>query len=159
VNAPEIPDANSQDAPGEEVSDEVSQVFYAGALARIPRFMIAVAVVATLGTGLRWNWKAALGLACGSLISYLNFIWLERVVSALGERAAASQKRQSSAGVVVRFVLRYALMALGAYGILTVSSGSAYGLMAGLFLPVAGILCEAGYETVVHFSGKPRTEA
>ncbi len=132
--------------------------FYAGALARIPRFMITVAVLATLGTALRWGWKAALGLACGSLIAYLNFIWLERVVSALGERAAATQKRQSGAGVVVRFVLRYALMALGAYVILAVSRGSAYGLMTGLFLPVAGILCEAGYETLIHFSGKPRTE-
>jgi hypothetical protein len=38
------------------------------------------------------------------------------------------------------------LMALGAYAILTVSPASLNGLLAGLFLPVGAILCEAGYE-------------
>jgi hypothetical protein len=37
-------------------------------------------------------------------------------------------------------------MAVGAYVILTVSPASLNGLLAGLFLPVAAILCEAGYE-------------
>jgi hypothetical protein len=38
------------------------------------------------------------------------------------------------------------LMALGAYVILTVSPASLNGLLAGLFLPVAAIACEAVYE-------------
>jgi hypothetical protein len=37
-------------------------------------------------------------------------------------------------------------MAIGAYAILTVSPASLYGLLAGLFLPVAAIACEAVYE-------------
>jgi hypothetical protein len=37
-------------------------------------------------------------------------------------------------------------MALVAFAILTVSRESLYGLFAGLFLPVAAILCEAVYE-------------
>jgi hypothetical protein len=47
---------------------------------------------------------------------------------------------------VHRFLLRYFLMALVAFAILTVSRESLYGLFAGLFLPVAAILCEAAYE-------------
>ena len=40
-------------------------------------------------------------------------------------------------------------MGLAAYGILTVSPASLYGLLAGLFLPVAAIACEAAYEVYV----------
>jgi hypothetical protein len=40
-------------------------------------------------------------------------------------------------------------MAIIAFVILTVSRKSLYGLFAGLFLPVAAILCEAVYEGYV----------
>ena len=53
---------------------------------------------------------------------------------------------QSSGGIVLRFLLRYVLMALGAYVIFTVSPASLYGLFGGLFLPVAAIACEGAYE-------------
>jgi hypothetical protein len=48
--------------------------------------------------------------------------------------------------MVLRFLLRYALMGMGAYVIFTFSPASLYGLFAGLFLPVAAIVCEAAYE-------------
>ena len=88
----------------------------------------------------------ALGFACGSAVAYLNFFWLKRVVTALADRATQSGETQSSQGVVLRFLLRYVLMGLGAYVIFTVSPASLYGLLAGLFLPVAAIACEAAYE-------------
>jgi hypothetical protein len=50
---------------------------------------------------------------------------------------------------VLRFLLRYFLMAAAAYAIFTVSRASLYGLFAGLFLPVAGIACEAAYELYI----------
>ena len=93
--------------------------------------------------------RSALGLAVGCAIAYLNFHWLKRVVSALGDRATGTNTTQSGKGVVLRFLLRYVLMALGAYGILTVSPASLNGLLAGLFLPVGAIVCEAGYELYV----------
>ena len=52
-------------------------------------------------------------------------------------------------GIVFRFLIRYLLMAVGAYVILTVSPASLNGLLAGLFLPVAAIGCEAIYELYV----------
>jgi ATP synthase I chain len=91
----------------------------------------------------------ALGFACGCVIAYLNFLWLERVVTALADRITRSGRRESAKGVVLRFLLRYFLMALGAYVIFTVSPASLYGLFVGLFLPVAGIACEAAYEVYV----------
>jgi ATP synthase I chain len=123
-----------------------AESFYSGALARIPRFMIAVAVVLSGVAWLRFGWRIAVGFVCGCAIAYLNFHWLERVVSALADRATQTPYRQSSGGIVFRFLVRYFLMATAAYAIFSVSPASVYGLFAGLFLPVGGIACEAIYE-------------
>ena len=123
-----------------------SEAFYSGALDRISRLMLVLAIGLSATTWLRYGWRIALGFACGSALAYLNFHWLKRVVIALADRATQSGQTQSGQGVVLRFLLRYALMALGAYVIFTVSRASLYGLFAGLFLPVGAIACEAAYE-------------
>jgi ATP synthase I chain len=129
----------------EEISTPADE-FYSGALRRISRFMIALAVLCSIAAELRWGWRTALGFACGCAIAYLNFHWLKRVVSGLAERFTKAGKPRSGKGIVLRFLLRYLLMGLAAYAIFTVSRASLYGLLAGLFLPVAGIGCEAAYE-------------
>jgi hypothetical protein len=123
-----------------------AESFYSGALTRIPRFMIALGFLLSTAAWLRFGWRIALGLACGCAIAYLNFHWLERVVSALADRATQTAYKQSSGGIVFRFLVRYFLMAAAAYAIFSVSPASLYGLFAGLFLPVGGIACEAAYE-------------
>jgi hypothetical protein len=126
--------------------------FASGAFRRIQRCMLALALLFAVLAWIRFGWKIALGLAFGCVISGLNFHSLKRVVNALGERATQSGRGGSGTGVVVRFMLRYFLMAAAAYAILTVSRASLYGLFAGLFLPVAGIACEAGYEVYAALS-------
>ena len=123
-----------------------SESFYSAAVGRIPRFMVGLGVIFSGAAWLRYGWHIALGFACGCAIAYLNFRWLEKVVNALADRATGSGRPQSSSGVVLRFLLRYFLMAVTAYVIFSVSPASLYGLFAGLFLPVAGIACEAAYE-------------
>ncbi len=127
-------------------TDPNGEAFYSGALDRISRLMVVLAVGLSAAAWLRYGWRVALGFACGSAVAYLNFHWLKRVVIALADRATQSGQTQSSQGVVLRFLLRYVLMALGAYVIFTVSRASLYGLLAGMFLPVAAIACEAAYE-------------
>ena len=129
-----------------------AESFYAGAVMRIPRFMIVLALTFSAAAWWRFGWRSALGFACGCAIAYLNFHWLEKVVSALADRATQSGYRQSSGGIVFRFLLRYFLMALAAYAIFSVSPASLYGLFAGLFLPVAGIACEAAYEVYTAYA-------
>jgi hypothetical protein len=129
-----------------EDGESRAESFYSGALARIPRFMIALALILSAGGWLRFGWRIALGFACGCAIAYLNFHWLERVVAALADRATQTPHKQSSNGIVFRFLVRYFLMAAAAYAIFSVSPASLYGLFAGLFLPVGGIACEAAYE-------------
>ena len=123
-----------------------SEAFYSGALDRISRLMLVLAIGLSATAWLRYGWLIALGFACGSALAYLNFHWLKRVVIALADRATQSGQTKSGQGVVLRFLLRYVLMALGAYVIFTVSRVSLYGLFAGLFLPVGAIACEAAYE-------------
>jgi small-conductance mechanosensitive channel len=108
--------------------------------------MLILAVLFPLGAWWRFGWRTTLGLACGCMVAYLNFHWLKRGVEGLADRIVKAGKSQSSRGVVLRFLLRYVLMGLAAYGMLTVSPASLYGLLAGLFLPVAAIACEAAYE-------------
>lgn len=122
------------------------EIFYAGALRRISRAMILLAVLFTIFALLQFNPRIALGFLGGCAVSYLNFHWLERGVAAFAERVTDAGSRQSSRGIVLRFLVRYVLMAVAAYVIFTVSPASVYGLFAGLFLPVAAIACEAAYE-------------
>ena len=126
-----------------------SEAFYSGALERIRWYMIGIAVVGTGVALLRFGSRSALGVALGCAIAYLNFHWLKRVVTAMAERITSTGERQSAKGIVLRFLLRYVLMGLAAYVILSVSPASLYGLFVGLFLPVAAIACEAGYEVYV----------
>jgi hypothetical protein len=121
--------------------------FPSRALDRIRRFMIVLGVAALITAQIFFGWRVALGVAFGGTVAYLNFHWLEKVVAGLADLTIQSGAPASSRGIVHRFLLRYFLMAIVAFVILTVSRESLYGLFAGLFLPVAAMLCEAGYET------------
>jgi hypothetical protein len=120
--------------------------FYSGALRRIGRFMAVLPPLLVMAAWWRFGWRAAVGFACGCGIAYVNFHWLKRVIASFVDRATGAPTSQSGQGVVFRFLFRYVLMAVGAYAILTVSPASLNGLLAGLFLPVAAIACEAVYE-------------
>jgi hypothetical protein len=130
-------------------TDPSSEFFYSGALPRISRFMVVLALLATLAAWPLYGWRVMLGVAFGCAISYLNFHWLERVLTNLADRLSPTEPRRSSKGIVLRFLVRYFLMGLAAYVIFSVSPASLYGLFAGLFLPVAAIACEAVYEAYV----------
>jgi hypothetical protein len=136
--------------PTKSVSDD----FYSRSLERIQTFMLVLGTAALITACIFFGWRIGLGFALGATIAYLNFHWLKKVVAGLAELTIGSGTPASSRGVVHRFLLRYFLMAIIAFVILTVSRESLYGLFAGLFLPVAAILCEAGYEVIRVISGQ-----
>jgi hypothetical protein len=120
--------------------------FYSNALPRIRNFMLALAPILTAAAWWKFGRWPALGFLLGCVISYLNFHWLKSGVSGLADRVTNTGKPQSGKGLLARFLLRYALLAAAAYAILTSFPASLRGLLMGLFLPVAAIICEAGYE-------------
>jgi small-conductance mechanosensitive channel len=126
--------------------------FYAGALSRIRRFMIVIAPIVAVVVWWRLGMRSAAGFGLGCAIAYINFYWLKRAIGGFVDRAAGDMPSRSGSGIVLRFLLRYVLMAIGAYVILTVSPASLSGLLAGLFLPVAAIACEAMCEVYVALS-------
>jgi hypothetical protein len=123
-----------------------SDDFYSGALDRIRKFMLALALLLTIAVAWKFGRSAALGFLLGAVIAYLNFQWLKSGVSGLADRVTNTGKAQSGKGIVARFLLRYVLLGGAAYVILTSFPASLRGLFAGLFLPVAAIACEAAYE-------------
>lgn len=126
--------------------DPARDDFYARSLDRIQTFMLVLGTAGLITACIFFGWRIGMGFALGATIAYLNFHWLKKVVAGLAELTIGSGTPASSRNVVHRFLLRYFLMAIIAFVILTVSRESLYGLFAGLFLPVAAILCEAAYE-------------
>jgi hypothetical protein len=71
------------------------------------------------------------------------------MIGALGDRVTTGQSRERGGMIVVRAVLRYAFIALGAYVIFRVSLAGLYGFLGGLCLSIAAIACEAVVEIYV----------
>ena len=123
--------------------------FYGEALARIRRFLLALAAIGLAISLIRWGWIVAAGFLFGAVVSYVNHRWLESVVSALGERITTGESRERGEGIVIRAVLRYAFIALGAYVIFRISLAALYGFLGGVCLTIAAIACEAAVEIFV----------
>ena len=139
-----IPSVSTTDEPSALPAEE--EKFYSSALFRIRIFMLVLAPLLCTVAWLRWGGRAAAGFLLGCIIAYLNFQWLKSGVSVLADKVTNTGKRQSGKATVARFLLRYALLGLAAYAILTSFPASLRGLFAGLFLPVGAIVCEAVYE-------------
>lgn len=139
----------SDDHANPDASQMPDEAFYSGALDRIRNSMIVLGLGLSAAAWWRFGRAVALGFLCGCVIAYLNFHWLKSGVSGLADRVTNSGKSHSGKGIVARFLFRYVLLGAVAYGILTSFPASLRGLFAGLFLPVAAIACEAGYELYV----------
>jgi ATP synthase I chain len=120
-----------------------------GAFSRIRRNAIVIGVLSALAVWARYGTGIGLGYMVGCVISYVNFAWLERVINAVANRVAQTGEAGSSRGIVMRFLLRYGFIAIACFVILVCFKSSVYGLLGGLFLSVAAILCEALYEAAV----------
>ena len=126
-----------------------AEAFYAGAERRIPRFMAAGFL---LLAGSLWYWRGtefALAFLLGAAVAFANLVWLKQIVAAYVDRLSGSGARSSGGVVARRFLLRYALIGLVAYGIFNHRLAGMLGFFAGLLLPVLAFTCEAVYELYV----------
>lgn len=123
-----------------------AEAFYEGALGRIQRIMLVLGPALALGALLVFPWRVAAGFLVGSAVSYMNFVWLKRAVIGLLDRVAGGGAPQSGWSIVLRLLARYAVIGVLAYVIFIRSDASLYGFLAGLFLPVAAMMCEAACE-------------
>jgi hypothetical protein len=131
----------TQESPAEK--------FYGAALRRIRRFILVLGGAGLVVCLLRFRGVVAVGFLLGAIVSYVNHVWLERTIEALGERITSGQSREKGGIIVARAVLRYAFIALGAYVIFRVSLAGLYGFLGGICLTIAAIACEAAVEVYV----------
>jgi len=119
------------------------------ALPRIRRIMLVIACIGAVASFALFRWPVMAGFVAGAVVSYVNQRWLERAIEALGERIANQQSRERGGLIVFRALLRYVLIAAGAYVIFNVSHAGLYGFLGGVCLPIAAMACEVAAEVFV----------
>ena len=135
--------------PTPEPSSVFAEAFLDRALPRIRKFLLIWSGIGLLGCLVFFRWPVAAGFVVGALISYLNQTWLERAIEALGERITNQQSRERGGAIVFRALLRYVLIAAGAYVIFNVSLAGLYGFLGGVCLPFLAVACEVAVEIFV----------
>jgi hypothetical protein len=126
-----------------------AEAFLDRALPRMRRFMLALAAIGTLVCLALFRWQVTAGFLLGAIVSYCNQRWLERAIEALAQRITMRQSRERGGVIVARAVLRYILIAAGAYVIFNVSLAGLYGFLGGVCLPIAAMACEVAAEALI----------
>lgn len=151
ADAPEPGNRTDQNLESEGVppTPDPNDPFFGGALSRIRRIALVLGILSATVIWARFGTAIGVGYVVGCVVSYVNFVWLERVIGAVVNPVTETGEAGSSRGIVVRFLLRYGFIAIACFVILICFKSSVYGLLGGLFLSVAAILCEAAYEVAV----------
>jgi hypothetical protein len=98
-----------------------------------------------------YGWLGAAGFAAGVAVSYINFLALARGVEGLADRIVNQHSQEKGRSIVLRFLLRYGLVAVVAYAIFKGSALAFRGFLWGLCVPVAAMMIEAGFEAYAAF--------
>ena len=120
----------------------------------IPRVLRNMLVVSVLLVGPAfWFYGGAgsIGFALGAAVSYVNFRSLTRGVEGLGDRIVNRNSRERGGLIILRFVVRYGLVAAAAYAIFRSSRTAFRGFLWGLCVPVAALMAEAAWEGYTAF--------
>jgi hypothetical protein len=142
---------NDQRSPETPASDLRLETIYARAIPRLLRIMLVASAVLLAPAFRLYGWAGAIGFAAGTAVSYINFLALARGVEDLAERIVDRHSQEKGRKIVLRFLMRYGLVAAVAYAIFK-SSGVAFrGFLWGLCLPVAAMMIEAGFEAYIAF--------
>ncbi len=152
-----VPDQEPDQAiPDQTPVDPAMEERLSAAYQRILRVAIALSVVGAVAAALLFSWQCGLGLAIGSLLAYINFVWLHHGTERLVERMVVSQKatladqkKPRKVRFAFPFPLRYALLFGVAYVILKSYPRLLIGFIVGLILPILAAMGEGVYEALV----------
>jgi len=120
---------------------------------RLNRSSLVVAIVAVAAAFFLYSAKAALSIAAGAVLSYINFHWLKQAIDFVVLQGAQGG---GSRGVALRFVARYALIAVFLYVTIRSSALELIFVFAGLLVYVAAILIECVSEVARVLIGEHR---
>ena len=126
-----------------------SDAFYRAAERRIEWLTLGLGAAAAVVVAVRWGWRAALGLAVGAALAWLNYRWLKQGVGALVQLSVAqadAPKVRIPRRVYLKSFGRIALLIAVVYAILSRSLLPGAAVLAGLFSLVAAVLVELLYQ-------------
>jgi hypothetical protein len=123
-----------------------TELFFEGAVGRILKFTLVIAAILVAPVCWFFGLPVTIGFVAGALVSWMNFRVLKRGVESIASRIVDRHSRERGQIVVLRFLLRYVLVAAIAYAIFKGSIQAFRGFLFGVCLPVAGMLTEAAYE-------------
>ena len=141
------PEAEANRPEGNSASgfsrDASSDLLFNSSLRRLERLIPALAIAVALVLVCKTGWLVALGFLAGAAVAYINFRWLKSTVMALSDAVTQTGPPRSKPSVVLRFLTRFVLIAVGAYVIFVSYPVAFHGFLGGLFVPVLAILAEA----------------
>jgi ATP synthase I chain len=106
--------------------------------ARLPRWMMACAVMGTVAAAVTGHFAFAAGFALGAGLAVLSFYWLHESI----QKVFSSGQARLPKRVVVKLLLRYPL-AFGAVYVFYRTGWLPFGaILAGFFVPLGGIVIE-----------------
>ena len=115
------------------------------AIARIPRWMLGLALLGTVVSLIWWGLAAAMGFLAGSAAAWLNFRLIEGAVNRISRLATNQQeKRASRSGK--RIFIQFAFLILGAFVILRFSGFSVAAGFCGFLICPTAVILEMIYE-------------
>jgi len=124
---------------------------YERVIPRVLRNMVVVSVLLLGPAFWFYRWAGSIGFAFGAVVSYVNFKSLKRGVEGLADRIVNQNSREKGGRIVMRFLVRYGLVAVVAYAIFKGSSQAFRGFLWGLCVPVAALMAEAVWEGYAAF--------
>jgi ATP synthase I chain len=124
---------------------------YARIIPRVLRNMLVVSVLLVGPAFWFYRWAGSIGFAFGAAVSYVNLRSLTQSVEGLADRIVNRNSREKGGLIILRFVVRYGLVAAVAYAIFKSSPLAFRGFLWGLCVPVAALMAEAAWEGYTAF--------
>jgi hypothetical protein len=101
-------------------------------------FVFAAALLIAMG------WRAVVGLTCSAVVTMINFLWLERIASAILQPSPRPRTWKLS----VRAMARYVLLAAALSVTIVIARFNVVSVLLGFSIIVVGIMGEAAYTLV-----------
>lgn len=110
---------------------------------RVWRNSIAIVVIATIAAAFVTDRRFVLGLILGGALALLNYKWLHSSLRAI----VAASNEKAPPGTMVKFVVRWLVIATIALAANKTGYFDAVAILAGLFVPAGAVMVEAAYVT------------
>lgn len=113
---------------------------------RVWRNIFAVVAISVVIAALTSDLKFMLGLVLGGGLALLNYKWLHTSLRAV----LATGQEKTPPGTMIRFVVRWLVIAAIAWAANLTGYFNAVAILAGLFAPAAAVMIEAAYVAYVN---------